>query len=375
MAEYLTDMNAGNLLTALQDARQITPDDRKALASDIQNLARETELPLYLRVLAGVGAFIASLCILGFLGVSRIIDFQNGLETLFWAAIFITAGVLLAKRGARTAGIALHSFLMQWSFCCVGVGKIMAVTGATTLAAHVAGGSQEDMWYATFALAVVTAVTWPFYRLSIDRFLSSAAVLLMLVADILCDSHLTGAKAALIDALLVSELCFAAVLLTSGRVARGFAPLGYALVTGLCAIVLTFSVHSRDFFFGHEAFDPAIANVALAATLIALFGWASGGLRRLKQEQLLVASCGAALLAIMGAPGLILAVGLMVLGYARHDRKLITGGALLMPVFLWLYYYNLDLSLMAKAATLAGSGAVLLAGRGYMHLRKFDKEA
>lgn len=371
MAEYLTNMHAGNLLTALEDARHITPSDRRDLGAAIQADCRESELPLYLRVLAGVGAFIASLCILGFLGMSKLIDFSHAQETIAWGAIFIALGVLLARQGARTAGVSLHSFLMQWSFCCVGLGKMMVTGGALQLAS----GWQNEAWAATFALAGVTAVTWPFYRMSVDRYISAAVVLLMLLFNITTDRSIAGSTDFFLNGFLALQLCAAALIFTGGRVTRGFLPLGYALATGLAATAMVFSVHLRDLSHFGAGFNPELPGIMLAAALIALTGWAAGGLPRLQQEPFLIAGLGAALLGVIGAPAILLSVGFMVLGYARHDRLLIAGGALLAPISLWLYYYSLDLTLFAKAAVLIGSGAVLLAGRGYMRLRHFDKEA
>ena len=94
---------------------------------------------------------------------------------------------------------------------------------------------------------------------------------------------------------------------------------------------------------------------------------------KLKTQPLLLASMGALLLGLIAAPGILLAIMLMVLGYARHERLLLATGVVLIPVFLFLYYYQLDLSLLQKSAALAGSGALLLAGRFYLRRRGWDK--
>jgi hypothetical protein len=334
----------------------------------------DRELPIYLRILAGAGAFIASLCILGFLDLAKVINFDSGVETISWGVMFIAGGILLAKGAARNAGIALHSFLMQWSFCAVGLGKILAVMGAMKIASH-DYMHNNDMWYATWVLTVVTAVTWPFYRMSVDRFLSSAAVLIMLMFDILGDHRLDGSKNLLIEALLIAEVGLAGFIFTNGKAPRGFQPLGYALAVAVAGITLFYSAHIQDYALREEIFTPAIIDAVLAGALVWLTGWAAGGPQRMKLEPYLIAALGAVALALMGAPGVLLSVCLMLLGYARHDRKLISGGAVMAPVFIWLYYYNLKLTLIAKALVLAGSGLVLLAGRAYMRLRKLDKEA
>jgi uncharacterized membrane protein len=113
----------------------------------------------------------------------------------------------------------------------------------------------------------------------------------------------------------------------------------------------------------------------LTVALIALIGWAAGGIERLKSEALGVACLGAIGLGVVSAPGVLLSIGLMIFGYARHDRLLLVAGGLLLPIFLTFYYHNLGLTLMAKSGVLIGSGLLLLAGRAYMHFRGLDHEA
>jgi uncharacterized membrane protein len=60
----------------------------------------------------------------------------------------------------------------------------------------------------------------------------------------------------------------------------------------------------------------------------------------------------------------------MIFGYAKQDKLILITGAVLMPVFIFLYYYNLDINFLVKSGILIGSGAILLAGYGYMAVRK-----
>lgn len=371
MPEYLTTMNAKKLLAAWEDAGHITPQDRRKLGASIFSRHQEEELPIYLRLLVGVGAFIASACIMGFLALTKIIDFDSAAELAGWGAVFIVNAVLLARRAAAS-GVLLHSFLMNISFCSIGVGKILAVAGALAMLDH---PHHNWGWAMAYALAAVTAVTWPFYRMSIDRFLSSVAVLLLLLFSILFDRDLGPVRQYVLDGFFLINLCAVIALFTSGRVPKDYAPLGYAFLVSLCATVGLFAITRHGWVTHSGGIDPTFVNVSLAAALIGLIGWAAGDMKRLQTEPLLLAAGGAVALGAVSAPGIILAIALMVLGYARHERLIILGGALLMPVFLWMYYYSLDLTLMAKSGVLVCSGLVLLAGRIYMHAQKFDKEA
>ena len=56
-------------------------------------------------------------------------------------------------------------------------------------------------------------------------------------------------------------------------------------------------------------------------------------------------------------------LGLLVLGYARNDRYLLSIGILFFPVFIVVFYYEWQFSLFIKSWILMGSGAVLLVTR------------
>jgi hypothetical protein len=178
-----------------------------------------------------------------------------------------------------------------------------------------------------------------------------------------------------INAFFIAQLGLAAFLMTSAKVRKDYLPIGYAAIGSLCAVAIFFSMEAEIGELGYrQDFSPAIINISLTAALIALIGWASGGMEKLKSEPPAVACFGAVCLGVISAPGILLSIGLMILGYAQHDRLLLIVGGLLFPVFLSLYYYNLDLTLMIKSGILVASGAVLLAGAAYMHYRGFDRD-
>jgi len=99
-----------------------------------------------------------------------------------------------------------------------------------------------------------------------------------------------------------------------------------------------------------------------------------GGWKRLLQQPLSIAVVGVILLGTVSAPGILLALALMILGYGRHERLLWTLGLLLMPAFIWFYYYTLELTLLEKSGVLVGSGCVLLLARLYLTVRGYAEE-
>jgi uncharacterized membrane protein len=75
-----------------------------------------------------------------------------------------------------------------------------------------------------------------------------------------------------------------------------------------------------------------------------------------------------------GKPGLLGALLGMVVSFHGRDRLGAGVATAFLVVFGVHFYYDLALTLWVKAGVLVGSGLVLLAVRGYLHLRKFSAE-
>ncbi len=362
MSKYMTKYNAANLLEQLNRKGFVAGS---CLSDFIIDQQQEKKLPLYLRALAGVGAFVASLCFIRFLSEVGIINYKHETGLIIWGLIFV-AGAIGLQQVAGHDNTVKHSFFMQYSFASMAVGKALFVFGI--------GRMLDSGWGVTLALLVITCITYHIYRMSIDRFLSSFAVLFSISVNILWDRDIGGSRELLFNGFFLLQFACAAILLTHGKIKRNYIPLSYAFAFSLCASVLYLSSHSEFGYWGHkELIPPAFINMVLAGGLVALFGWAAGGIEKLKAEPLVIASIGAVLLGLISAPGILLTIGLMVLGYAKHEKLLIIAGALLMPVFIFLYYYNIDISLLQKSGILIGSGIVLLAGRFYLKHKGWDE--
>lgn len=362
-----TGLTADKMLARWEENKYLTAAERQRVGDFIAARAGSEELPIPMRIMSALGAMMASLAVGCFLGLTKIVDFHSTLSMLFWGAMFIANAVVVNKAAAQ-AGMTKGSFLAQISFCSMGIGKLMVVCGSVHPFDH------SNPWDAPIALGVLTAVVWPFYRVSIDRFVSSALVLLLVLFNIQNDYDLIGMRENLMDIFFLAQMGIAGLLLTHPRVTRDFAPLSSALVLSLCVTVACCAAPHHTFDPLQYMAHPAVVNLGLTAALIVLIAWAAGTTRNLTKEPLLAAVAGSALLGCLSAPGILLSICLMILGYARSDKHLVSGGAVLMPVFLFLYYYNLDLTLMAKAGVLVCSGLVLLSGCLYMHARQIAKE-
>ena len=364
MSKYMTNIHAGQLLDALQKAGFVDANESVQVGQFIQAQQQEKELPLYLRILVGIGAFIASLCFIGFLIVSKIISFDSEAGLIFRGLIFVGGALFLAKTSGDKDNTVKHSFLIQSSFCAMGVGKILFVMGFAEMF------GRDGNWGVTLATLIITAATYHVYRMSIDRFLSTLAIFISLLINIISKWYFGTSTEIVLNLFFFIQIILVAVLLMHGRVKRDYIPLAYAAAFSLCITVTFFAMESK---IGH--WRNQHINAILTLSLVGLIGWTAGNLEKLKTEPLILASLGSVLLGIISAPGVILSICLMVLGYAKHEKLLLLMGNLLMPVFIFLYYYNLDISLMAKSGVLVGSGIILLAGRGYLAAKKLVREA
>lgn len=94
----------------------------------------------------------------------------------------------------------------------------------------------------------------------------------------------------------------------------------------------------------------------------------------MQTEPLVLAVAATLGLASFTTPGILAALGLMVLGYARGDRYLLGIGIAFFPVFIVVFYYELQISLLVKSWIMAGSGGLLLAVRWYLNFRNWAQE-
>jgi len=363
--KYMTGLSAKELLDSLET--EGFADNRKEIMQFLIARKGEKEMPLYLRILLGVGAFISSLCLIGFLVAAEIISFRSEVELNIWGIFFIIAAVVLQRTSGQKEDSVKHCFMMQSSFCAMATGKTLFVAGVTQ--------ATDTAWGIPVAALIITILTYNVYKMSTDRFLSSFAVLFSLMSNILWNLDMGDARIFLVNAFFLLQVIAASILLTYGKAKRDYIPLFYAFVFSLCVTVVFLTVQPNLEYGGNDALThPVFINLVLTISLIALIGWAAGKPGKLKKEPLLIASCGAVLLGVISAPGVLLAIGLLIMGYAGHEKLLLTMGGLIMPVSLFFYYYNMDLTLDRKSAILVSGGLLLLAGRCYLRYRKLDAE-
>ncbi len=324
--------------------------DEAARAQIVERLAQASDgegEPWFVQALLAVGAWIAAVCFIACLGIA---GFLRGEEIglLAWGAGLVVAATVLRR-------LTDHIFPAQLALAVSVAGHGFILTGAGMLAESVAG--------VTSAALLLCIVLYPLYRDALHRFLSCLLASGCVTAWIMID----GVTELIHIAILAKTLALGLVFMYRTDL-TWLRPLGYALALSIPANLFLVLLPETQ---AETHWWPA--NVVLAAALIWLYAWAAGGVARLKEEPLVVAVVATVCLATFTTPGVLAAIGLLVLGYARRDALLLTMGGAFFPVFLVVFYYELETSLLTKSYLLMGSGAVLLLARAFLNRRGWAK--
>ena len=97
--------------------------------------------------------------------------------------------------------------------------------------------------------------------------------------------------------------------------------------------------------------------------------WVAGRKGSLRREPVVASLVGIIALVVLSNAGILLAISLMILGFATHRPGHTLLGLLFALLFGFFYYYNLDLTLLQKSVILIVSGTLLLLGSGYIYWR------
>ena len=157
-------------------------------------------------------------------------------------------------------------------------------------------------------------------------------------------------------------------MLTRNRELPQWRPLAYGCCTGLVVLLLPLGHRRHGLDFTHQAMThPWISSILVGMALLWVLHWASQrpgvGKQPITTAQKTMAVLVTGGLAALSTPGLLGALFLAALGHSTYHWRITMLGLLSLPVFLWKYYYNLDLDFLTKAGVLAATGAVLLIAR------------
>jgi len=295
------------------------------------------------------GSLLSSFCFLNLLHILGFLNLNSPNQPLITAmGLFCVVTALLLKPKTE------NTLRLTLSLAAMNLGKCLLVV-AIMLWFDKNPFQFLDSWSMTFALTGVTLVLYPLYRIPADQFFWSFAALTALLFNIFG-----------VDSFPFINLCLGGLMVLGGLLVRKKYAISYAAVLTLCIGIVSLSFLRGAFIKTMPpllSFDLLILKGLLVLALVALLRWATGKFNLYMIGALLI-------LAFYLPKALILGFCLLVLGYHKEDKAILTLGILLVPFSLFLYYYNLEVTLLMKSGILAGSGVVLLAARTLMFSKK-----
>jgi hypothetical protein len=309
--------------------------------------------PWFVRVMLGIAGWIGALFLLGAFGAIFAFLWKSALlSLLFGAGICVAAYMLFRAAGGNDFGT-------QFGLAVSIAGQVLVIYGLSELL-------QADSLPVFLSIAAFQAALAYLIPNALHRLLTSGGAVLALTLA-LTKLGIPGLAGACAAAALAWVWLAPQRWAVQGSLWR---PIGYGIALALVQVDIFHLFGFRPFRLHDSALllqlSPWIATLLMTAVL----AWAS---RQLLQRQDIaphsgigMAAIGAAVLAgliSVAAPGVDIALLVLVLGFAAGNRILMGLGVLSLLGFISHYYYQLQQTLLIKSLVLAATGIVLLAIR------------
>lgn len=337
-----------SLAEALRGPREqglLTEDDVARIDAHLQGrwATLETGAPWYIKLFIALGAWSAAICFLLFLAIAGLIEVE-------WPGLLVM-GLLFIAGATVLRRMTEHLFSVQLALAVSISGHAMILVGVYTI--------DYDLWPSSLAALALCGVLYPLYRDALHRFLSCLLVPALLIGWFFDAEFHHG-----FHLIIFLEAAGTGLLFNSHRSPRFLRPLAYALAVSLPLTLLLVIAPDEEI---DTSWWPS--GVVLTLGLLWLYVRVAGGATCPRREPMIVAIVATVFLGAVSTPGVLAALGLVVLGYARRDWLLLGLGLVFFPTFLVAYYYDLDVGLLTKSGILAASGVVLLLARWYLGFR------
>lgn len=328
------------LLSRLELEGLIIQQDLKGITDHLEKPQGGARDPLYIRILSGIGAWVAAIFLVWFLALIHALE--NGIVATIVGILFLAGGIGITRASKTT-------FLSQLCLALVFAGNALVVYGVLSAL------EAPDVFVLVITQAIVCAVVYPLFPSSIYRFVGPAALAVLLIGWIIYEKIFV-----LMHFLIVVEMLFVGWLLLLKRRPQSLTPLVYSAAAMLPATLLFMNLTQ----IGAWRVDLRVplwpSSIVLAGGVIYLYFHLAGGWRVLRDPLLILAVISTLLLGIFTSPGILVAIGLLIVGYAFDDRILTGFSFLFLICFLVLFYYALNIDLAHKSWVIAGSGVLLL---------------
>jgi len=341
-----TSPSVRELLENLQARGLITQGGVKRITERLEGPVTESKDPLYIRILSGFGAWVAAIFLILFLGISHII--QGGMGALICGIFFLAFGMGIARASKGT-------FVNQLSLALVFSGNLLALFGAGEVV------RTRNISVFVIAHAMVCVIVYPFFSNSIYRFLAPTALAGLLTAWIIDQRGFV-----LMHFLIAAETLLAGALLLLKIRRTLFEPLAYSAAVMLPTTLLVMNLSHANLWgfidlFGGGFKQPLWpSSLLLIIGLIYLYVHLASGRKLFRNSLLILTILCTILLGTFTTPGVLVAIGLLIVGYAFDDRILTGLSYVFLLCFLVIFYYTLNIDLAHKSWVIGASGVMFL---------------
>ena len=345
VADVLARLRAEGLQAPADDAA------RDALRPELAD-----HMPIYLRVVVGIAAWIATAFLMfAIVAVARL---ESEIARMIVGGLFIGVGVVMRRQKTGE--------FLRWAAIAIALaGQGLVVAGIAEMV-----DSPTSAAIACLAVSVLLILVMRDFVLRFLATLSGAGALI--VALVAMDvPH--GYDVAIVALVVAAAWAWRGNLASRAEdLDEMIEPVRYGMIAVLfgAMLVRTFAVTGRSSFAlgpGREFSELGpLATVGCTLALVALVwkildehGVALNGTISFA----LLAGATAFGFGTLDSPGVVAGVTVVALAFDRRDRALLVMAAVFLLTFLALYYYSLDLTLLQKAGVLSASGLLLLAVR------------
>jgi len=333
---------AGITIYLLRKTAAIISKEKNTADCSFEEKNTLTKEPVYLRFISGTAAWFAAGFIIAAFGLFLL---ENEKIAILYGFIYFVAAIAISK-------VTKIRFFNQFALALAFAGNGLIIFGFASY-------RNAELPSLALSQTAVCLVFYPFFKNKIYRFAAPLTAALFTTFWIL-DDNISFA----IHPLIAVEALLVGFLFLRKKIPDSLVPLAYSAAIMLPATILFSSIN----LFGNNG-PIFLSGYYLAGGLIYLYFFLSRNERTFLKPWMILAIVTTALLGIFTSPGILAAIGLLIIGYEKNNKFLLILSNLFLICFLWIFYYDLNIDLAYKSWILAGSGLLLLIARwitGYL---------
>lgn len=354
-------IKADNLLTDLKEKNYIQNDNLKDF---LLKKSSQTKTRASVAYLSTFGALIACLFFVFFLNASEFLSLNKSSDLFLLSTLFIFFSLRLRQTEAKN--MELKTFFTHFSLTFSFLATILLCLGL--------GVSLKSFWAYPAAFFLLLCATSFFKSLPNEQFYLCFGLLLTLLTNIFWSKNLIASRELLLNLFFIVQILLSIQILINVRLYQKFKPFAYALIFSLCTGVLFLSMDLGLDYYRQESLPSfEFINFTLACTLFAFIFWSYRQSKALSRQPFYLSLFFTGLLSYFSQPGILLTCLVLIIGHIRQDKIIITTGLFTLPLFLIIYYNNLDTSLLEKSFILIFHGLGLISASLYIKYLGWDR--